>query len=228
MTNHVNAVIGPIDKRKRTFGPIISHITDWLTPPPRRVPLLPDVDLTKAPSTSRLKLKRKVNTAFITSDGRAPKRQIIYTTRNSEPGGPVESNKSSGAKGGVRSDSETDRSTAEEHRNIWTEFDHILPPRRHSADLNIVNTTKKSDGTWQIQLEPDLKDVMKLDITKYEVPGLGRTFGGLNKVRTTRGLNADTRQGHNHSLPRQGLNKLTERNSPPTPRPSILNLTNLA
>lgn len=176
-----------LDPKPSSIGnTIISHIVDFIVPPPVRIPLVPEIDLAKAPSTSRLNLKRKVNTAFITSDERAPKRQTIHRIQSS--GNKGQQNGKGSGRGGPQGNDNRGGSSSDSD-GAWSdtdsEFDYLLPP--HSRSSGKVSTTyKKKDGTWKIKIEPDLEDVMKVDITGSE-PSTTRRTGGRAVVNARPG-----------------------------------------
>ncbi|ETS81817.1 hypothetical protein PFICI_06819 [Pestalotiopsis fici W106-1] len=164
ISQELEKILDPTYQRSNRLGDIIGHMADWITPPPKRVSLLPDMDLTKTPSSVGLDLKRKVPTAFMASDGRVPKRQIIH-------GGTI-------ARGAITAgdsgDSESDADDVE-----WEDADNILPSHLRSDGNEIVRTSRKKNGTWRIRLVPDLEDVMRLDVWGRMARGAKMTTGNF-------------------------------------------------
>lgn len=164
-------------KPQTTLNTIASTVAEWLVPPPERVALLPEIDLAKAPSTSRLNLKRKVNTAFITSDGRAPKRQVLHRI------GGKEIDRSNGRGGNSGGGNDNPPESDGEWTDSDSDFDHLLPYSAVSAGKVSV-THKKKDGTFTIKVKPDLDKVMKIDIAHSKIRSVTRSGGGRPPIRS--------------------------------------------
>ncbi|KAK9420417.1 hypothetical protein SUNI508_06413 [Seiridium unicorne] len=195
MSQDLEKILDP--KPHNPVDSLLGHITDWITPPPERIPLVPDIDLTKAPSTTRLGLKRKVNTAFITSDGRAHKRQIIHTARSRGIEGPT-----SGGVGWCDSDSDSSSDGRSSDSSTHADFDHVLPSRTRPSGPKLSRARKREDGTWKIKIEPDLEQAMKSDISQTGArPSGGRPaiHAGHGRARTAAPApNPLARQAHVH------------------------------
>ncbi|KAH6657110.1 hypothetical protein BKA67DRAFT_554269 [Truncatella angustata] len=164
---------------------------DWLAPA-ERVPLLPEIDLSKTPSTSRLNLKRKVNTAFVTADGRAPKKQKTSTLCSQ--GSRRSNNVDSGGGRGHPSDSGTGpESDTDTHMSDILGYDHVIPARGNTSQ-----SKKRKDDTFQVNIETDLEDVMKMNISRRKTNGRKINSGGKPVINFSGHYHRGDHYDHDH------------------------------